>query len=101
MAINANDFSERERNVLIFCLKNRVKQYKKEDADFLNCSKSWKNFYYYPLLTSRFKLEESSSKMFLKQERLLINSCVNDEITNKEGDFKLIEELNIILEKIN
>ena len=101
MAINSNDFSKRERNILIFSLKNRVEKYKKEDPDFLDCSKDWKNFHYYPLLTSILKLEDCSSKMFLTQEKLLINSCVNDEISNKEFDLELVKEFSEILLKIN
>ncbi|MCG8808489.1 hypothetical protein G1K57_10510 [Tenacibaculum finnmarkense] len=101
MVVNSIVFTERERNILIFCLKKRVEKLRELDPNFLEGTKSWKDFYYTPLITSRLKLEDCSDKVFLEQEKLLINSCVNDEISVKVDSSDLVKEFNVILKKIN
>ena len=103
VGINSKKFTERERSILIFCLKRRIDNLKMENNNFFDNSKSWKEFNYYPVLNSRFKLEDNSNKLFTKAEKLSLLSCVNEELINNENEELIneiiVEELKIIRKK--
>ncbi|MFI1744381.1 hypothetical protein [Thalassobellus sediminis] len=96
-----------ERKAIIYLLNIRLKRIPIEFPKWTENSKSWKNEYYYPILTTRGKLEKGKSN-FKNIEIGMMLSCVNeyspvehfvDDITGFENT-KFKEPFKSIYKKI-
>lgn len=104
MSITPRDFTKRERDILCYCLKRRLKSLKTVNPNFLESTNAWKSEFYYPVLYSKLKLEDNKQKSFTKSERLVIISCLNKEMIENKNKLKLdnmiLEELVSLVKKV-
>lgn len=99
MKLFTTDFSEREKRILITILKERIDLITEDENYFFKSTESHKNFEYKPLLSAYLKLEDFDSKIILEKEKILMISCVNDNI-NSNKKVGIVEELIQIKNKI-